>query len=988
MSAALFYTITPDDVPYAQPGQPSVVELQIIVANPGSQFVDLTELQFSFPAGTEATDLVDPSGIGGIEPGVSTGTPWSIGGGAGTSAVHFTALANVGTNGIGPHASIGFTFSNVTVNSAQGIATIAVTPAPEDGVPLTVTKIAPALAVTSFFADPVSVAPGQTVTLTWTTTGASGATLNGGPVAPNGNTTVTPQITTAYTLMASGTTGNVAQALTVSVVSAEIVLFIATPPRIVPGQSSVLSWNAVNGSSATITSPGHQPVAAALPTGSLPVTPSAPQQYTLKVYDAGTSSASQQVTVDFIPVKIVEFKIDPPPPLTLNVPATLSWSVTAAESVTLNGSKVTGTGSKTIVPQHNTVYTLSAIGYDGPVHQPLNAYLGPAAIESFSVCYRGNEAYATWVTQNTYYVTINEGPKKYSASGSNVNVTNAQARYPYAYSGGWMILATGPGPSVASQPTTSGPNQVCPPPTSLPCEGELVLEKGCAEDSARERSRSRKSRQSHAPVEPGDGCAMSVGLTCTITSDDVPYAQPGQPSVVELQIIVANPGSQFVDLTELQFSFPAGTEATDLVDPSGIGGIEPGVSTGTPWSIGGGAGTSAVHFTALANVGTNGIGPGASIGFTFSNVTVNSAQGIATIAVTPAPEDGVPLTVTKIAPALAVTSFFADPVSVAPGQTVTLTWTTTGASSATLNGGPVAPNGNTTVTPQITTAYTLMASGTAGDVAQALTVSVVSAQIVNFRATPSSIVLGQSSILSWEAVNGTSATITGRSSLPAALPSGSLSVSPSALQQYTLKVYDAATSSASQQVSVDLIPVKIIEFTIDPPTPLTLNVPATLSWSVTAAESVTLNGSTVTGTGSKAIVPQHNTVYTLSATGYGGPVHQPLTAYLADATIESFSVCYRGNEAYATWSVHNATDLLINGDQFDSSASSVNVKVTEARNPYSYWNILVFGPNGHYASQHLTSGPGHPCPPPASLPDDGAEPGPERAPLSKDPDGE
>jgi len=56
-------------------------------------------------------------------------------------------------------------------------------------------------------ANPASIDAGGTSTLTWTTTGAATATINGADVALNGSMGVTPAVTTLYTLMARAADG-------------------------------------------------------------------------------------------------------------------------------------------------------------------------------------------------------------------------------------------------------------------------------------------------------------------------------------------------------------------------------------------------------------------------------------------------------------------------------------------------------------------------------------------------------------------------------------------------------------------------------------------------------------------------------------------------------------------------------------------------------------------------------------------------------------
>src|SRR5439155_1199878 len=66
----------------------------------------------------------------------------------------------------------------------------------------------------------------------------------------------------------------------------------------------------------------------------------------------------------------------------------------------------------------------------------------------------------------------------------------------------------------------------------------------------------------------------------------------------------------------------------------------------------------------------------------------------------------------------------ASAASIVSGQSVTLTWTTTNATSATLNGSAVAVNGSQAFSPAANTTYTLMATGAGGSVSKSVSVTV------------------------------------------------------------------------------------------------------------------------------------------------------------------------------------------------------------------------------------------------------------------------
>jgi len=69
----------------------------------------------------------------------------------------------------------------------------------------------------TLFASPTTIPDGGSSTLTWTTTNAATATLNGNAVALNGSLVVTPAATTTYTLVATGPGGSANRSVTVNV---------------------------------------------------------------------------------------------------------------------------------------------------------------------------------------------------------------------------------------------------------------------------------------------------------------------------------------------------------------------------------------------------------------------------------------------------------------------------------------------------------------------------------------------------------------------------------------------------------------------------------------------------------------------------------------------------------------------------------------------------------------------------------------------------
>jgi hypothetical protein len=148
--------------------------------------------------------------------------------------------------------------------------------------------------------------------------------------------------------------------------------------------------------------------------------------------------------------------------------------------------------------------------------------------------------------------------------------------------------------------------------------------------------------------------------------------------------------------------------------------------------------------------------------------------------------------------------FSANPNAIQQGQSSTLSWETSNATSVTIDNGigTVPTDGSVSVSPSQTTTYTLTATGAGGTVTESVTVTVTPpAPTVTFSASPTTIQAGQSSTLSWTTTNATSVTIdNGIGTVPT---NGSVSVSPSQTTTYTLTATGpGGTVTASVTVTV------------------------------------------------------------------------------------------------------------------------------------------------------------------------------------------
>jgi phospholipase C len=155
--------------------------------------------------------------------------------------------------------------------------------------------------VTSFTANPATINAGQSSTLSWSATNATGVTIDGisGALPASGSQTVTPAATTTYTLHASGAGGSTTATTIVTVTAAvsapAVTSFTATPSTSTPGAQVTLAWTTTDATSVSI----DQGVGTNLPaTGSIAVTPAATTTYTLTATGpGGSTTGAATVTV-------------------------------------------------------------------------------------------------------------------------------------------------------------------------------------------------------------------------------------------------------------------------------------------------------------------------------------------------------------------------------------------------------------------------------------------------------------------------------------------------------------------------------------------------------------------------------------------------------------------------------------------------------------------------------------------------------------------
>jgi hypothetical protein len=226
------------------------------------------------------------------------------------------------------------------------------------------------------------------------------------------------------------------------------------------------------------------------------------------------------------------------------------------------------------------------------------------------------------------------------------------------------------------------------------------------------------------------------------------------------------------------------------------------------------------------------------------------------------------------------------------GQSVTLNWSTTDASSCNASGGwggAISTVGSVKLAPTVTTTYILSCNGDGGTVNDSVKVTVndppAPAPVVNLSLSASTIENGKSVILSWSSTNANSCNASGGWSGSRSL-SGSVSMSPSVTTSYILTCQgDGGIANRSVTLTVtEPAPTPLVSLSSSPAT-IERGQTATLNWTSSNVTDCTASGGwggSQVLSGSAKITPTVTTSYTLSCSGSGGSVSDSVTVTVND----------------------------------------------------------------------------------------------------------
>ncbi len=214
------------------------------------------------------------------------------------------------------------------------------------------------------------------------------------------------------------------------------------------------------------------------------------------------------------------------------------------------------------------------------------------------------------------------------------------------------------------------------------------------------------------------------------------------------------------------------------------------------------------------------------------------------------------------------------------------------------------------------------------------------ASIGSFTASPSEITAGQSTTLSWQLNNATSATISGIGSVDP--KAGTTQVSPTVTTTYVLTAKND-TGEVSKSVTVVVKQpeaVKVVRF-VASPSEIDAGQASTLSWEVQNATNVTISGiGTVNNAaGTSQVSPTQTTTYTLTAKNDSSEVSESIVVTIrppGDNSVKivrftaSPSEITAGQAATLSWEVLNASTAEITGiGNVNPKAGTSQVSPTE-----------------------------------------------------------
>lgn len=584
-----------------------------------------------------------------------------------------------------------------------------------------VTVNVPAPRIQAFQAAPATITQGESAELTWSVEGATQLSISPGVGVVTGNrVAVSPAQTTTYELVAANEGGLVSRSLTVTVnvpePAPEIASFTATPATVVLGSSTTLAWSVTGATTVSIAADsGAGP---GVVTGSsVAVSPTVNTLYTLTATNgSGVVSTRTVIVTVSAAIPVINAFTANPASISAGTSATLAWSVTGATQLTIAADTGTSPGNVTgvnteVTPSATTVYTLTARNADGlavtgTTTVTVTAAPPTAEITAFTassyLIQAGEEVTLSWETRNaqSLYLASDRGPEPGDVRGLTSIVVRPTGTTRYslgAFRAGqetvWRSLTVNVGP--APVPAI---NFIRANPPSVVLGQSTTLEFSIA----------NHPEDVTITADVGASPGAVTGTTVPVT--------PTQNTVYTIR--ARNQWGEDSEQLSVAVTAPLPVISSFRATPSTI---MQGGEAALEWSI-----TGATEVSITASTGANlGVMTGSSVPVrpaetTTYTVRARNEHGEATRTTA----------VTVVVPAAPIIqSFRAEPAFIGTGESATLRWTVAGADSLAITAdtgpspGPVTGN-SVTVSPAVTTVYTLAATNGIGTTRATLPVTI------------------------------------------------------------------------------------------------------------------------------------------------------------------------------------------------------------------------------------------------------------------------
>jgi len=296
-------------------------------------------------------------------------------------------------------------------------------------------------------------------------------------------------------------------------------------------------------------------------------------------------------------------------------------------------------------------------------------------------------------------------------------------------------------------------------------------------------------------------------------------------------------------------------------------------------------------------------------------------------------------------------SISANPLSVAPNRSSTLSWSSTNATACSIDHGigTVATSGTKRVTVPTTTTYTITATGPGGTATASVTVTIAPRPTLTFSADPYYIRSGQSSTLTWSTTGATLCFADWLATWVAT--SGTATVTPTKTRPYGI---EAKGPGGQVQGSVT---VTIVDPTVTisaSPAAINIGEVSTLSWSSAKSNSCVIDQGIggVPPTDSITVGHTQTTIYTITCTD---PLGDTAAAYATVTVVPPPTVTISANptsiitgqSTTLTWNTTNATDCSI--DQGIGTVATTGTTTVSPTKTTTY-TITATGPSGTAAA--------------------------------------